>query len=549
MPLTLLVYIGRELLKLLALSTAALTVLISVAFMVQPMSEGSLDVLSTARLVVYLMPPMLPYALLIGATLAGTLVYHRLAQDNELTACAMSGMSYRTLLLPGLVLGLALTLGLFYFSNWIVPGFWQRVEQLVKRDAARLFVDRLNTEGVVRFRSVMVYADAAWIQPAPDRRDTPATLEQRIVLDRVAVAKFDERSGALEFDVTGRRAVADLHRYRGRTYAQVKVSDASLMDAGTGALIRVDEHTLPPQRVPSLFEQKPKFLSLSRLREVVRRPELDPQVHERADALRVAMAELRAVDWLHGRLLRSGDEPIELAGPEGRLHTLSAPMTQPAGRKLRLLSEPGQPIRVRIGPRPAPWQTLEAGGGMLEAALDHADAEPRVLIELRDVSVSGQNLPRQTRKRELTLPRLSLPERHAAPLRALGPRPLIREAGRVDDGRIASLGRRLADRIAALQHEILLTANERAAGAVSLVMMMLLGGLMAMANRGKQPLVIFFWSFLPAIVAMFLIAGARNLIQAGAFGLGPWFNAAAVWAGNVLLLALILTTYLKLARH
>lgn len=549
MPLTLFRYVGRELVKLLAMTAAALTVLIAVAFMVKPMSEGALDFWSLGRLVLYLMPPMLPYALLFSATLSGTLVYHRMAADHELTACAMTGMSYRMLLVPCLTLGVVLMLGLFYFSNWIVPTFWQRVEQLVKQDVARIFVDRLDTEGVVRFRSILVYADDASVVDQPSGPNLAPTLDQRIRLDRVAVAKFDDSTGDLEFDVTGRVAVADLHRHGGQTYALVKVTDAALKDTRTGALIRVNEHTFPPQRVPSLFEQKPKFLSLSRLAEVARQPELDPGVRERSDDLLVALAARRAAELLHERLLRSGDEPVELRGPEGRLHRLAAPIVQPAGRKLRLLSEPGQPLRVRIGPRLVAGQLLEAERGMAEVSLDHADAEPVVVIELENVVVSGEGLLRPTEKRELALPRLRLSIPVTADLRPLSPRALVERAEQINEPRIATLAQRLTREIDDLNHQIVVTANERAAMSVSMLLMLMLGAVLSMLLRGLEPLVIFFCSFLPAVVALFLIFGAENLIKSGALGLGVWFNTASVWSGNLLLAALIFASFLKLNRH
>jgi hypothetical protein len=70
-----------------------------------------------------------------------------------------------------------------------------------------------------------------------------------------------------------------------------------------------------------------------------------------------------------------------------------------------------------------------------------------------------------------------------------------------------------------------------------------------MLMRGQQPLVIFFFAFLPAVVAIFLIAGARNLIDSDALGSGPWLNAMSVWSGNALLAVLIGGAFLKLNRH
>ncbi|MCK9244596.1 MAG: LptF/LptG family permease [Candidatus Marinimicrobia bacterium] len=67
-----------------------------------------------------------PMAVLVAALMA----YGRLAEDNEITAMRSSGISFTTILVPGVVFGLVVSLVMLYFHDGILPDFNHRARLL-----------------------------------------------------------------------------------------------------------------------------------------------------------------------------------------------------------------------------------------------------------------------------------------------------------------------------------------------------------------------------------------------------------------------------------
>src|SRR5688572_29498054 len=111
MPWTIYRYILRDLVKLLLLRTTVPAVVIGFAAAIKPLSDGMLGAEGLIKFVLYSIPTMIGVAIPFSAAFASTLIFCRLTADNEILACRASGMSYLTILLPVLFLGLALTGG------------------------------------------------------------------------------------------------------------------------------------------------------------------------------------------------------------------------------------------------------------------------------------------------------------------------------------------------------------------------------------------------------------------------------------------------------
>jgi len=557
MPLTLYWYILKDLLKLLAMATAALVLVMSVGFMIKPISEGSLGALSLLKLLIYVMPAMLTYALPIGAAFAATLVFFRLSTDNEVTACAMSGISYRSLLAPALGVGLALTVGMFVLSNFVLPGVWVKVTQVAQADIARWFVEQINGRQVVKFnREFIIYADDAWVEdlpPAPD--DGQNWPYQRVALKHAAVGKVDGATGELEADFTGELAVADL--YRGpnqQTIASVKLTNATLKHPQTGTLVVVDQHAFPPKHIPSPVRTRTEMLSLTDLNEMSERPELHPDIEGWTADLRAEVAEQTVVSVIRRALTESAGKTVELLGPRTDAdeppdrYTVAAPIVERDGDALMLRADDDRPVVVRIGRHAVMRQRLEARSARIDVV---AGEEPRIAIKLNDVRLLDPALPAEVTATQaktiyLTLLRLPRPVTAALPKAAL---PLLEIAATRDEPTVVERTRKLVAEINILRGRIATAVHERAAMAVCAMLVMIMGGAMAMLLRQQTPLVIFFWCFLPAIAAIFMLNGGKNMVRIDIGGIGEWINALMIWSGNALLLIIIASVYRRLCRH
>src|SRR5688572_16684324 len=130
MSKTLFWYVLRDLLKIFLLTSGVLAGIMSFGGLLRPMMEYGLSGAQVAQMLTYFMPATQTYSLPIAALFATTLVYGRLAADNELTACRASGISLITMAVPAFVLGLVLAILALVFLSFVVPKFTLKIEKV-----------------------------------------------------------------------------------------------------------------------------------------------------------------------------------------------------------------------------------------------------------------------------------------------------------------------------------------------------------------------------------------------------------------------------------
>lgn len=73
------------------------------------------------RMLLYLLPDVLRFALPLSMLISCVLVFSRMSADNEITALQASGVSLWQIVSPGLLLGTLLSAGCFYLSMFVSP--------------------------------------------------------------------------------------------------------------------------------------------------------------------------------------------------------------------------------------------------------------------------------------------------------------------------------------------------------------------------------------------------------------------------------------------
>src|SRR3954471_19690890 len=124
-------YIFRELLRIFLLTASALTTLLAFGGTFKPFTKQGIEITQLMTIMLNLMPAMLAYAIPIAALFAAVLVYWRMSTDNEMTACRASGISFVSIVMPALFLGLLLASVDLVFVNYVVPVFLQRTERVI----------------------------------------------------------------------------------------------------------------------------------------------------------------------------------------------------------------------------------------------------------------------------------------------------------------------------------------------------------------------------------------------------------------------------------
>ena len=186
MVVTLHRYVFRELSKVFLLATVALTVILSLGLILQPIQKYGIGPEQVPHLLTIFVPITLTYVLPMGALFAATLVYGRLAGDNELMACKASGVSPLTLIFPGCLLGLLVAVANLVLSFHVMPYFFHRAEYAIKADAKQILFRNIQRHGYFRDPDgdLAIYADR--VQPEKD-----------LLTGVVVLEMSDESSGTL----------------------------------------------------------------------------------------------------------------------------------------------------------------------------------------------------------------------------------------------------------------------------------------------------------------------------------------------------------------
>lgn len=155
-------YIFRELFRVFILAALGLTFILSLGSILQPVQEFAAGPRQVITLMGYFMPITLTFVLPMAALFAGALVYGRFAGDNELDACRASGISLLTLVYPGLMLAIIVTIANLILSFYVMPVFVLRAEKSLKADAKQIVfrnIQRRKYYALPPDERYLIYAD------------------------------------------------------------------------------------------------------------------------------------------------------------------------------------------------------------------------------------------------------------------------------------------------------------------------------------------------------------------------------------------------------
>ncbi|WP_428389686.1 LptF/LptG family permease [Mucisphaera sp.] len=554
-------YILFELLKILVISSVTLVCVISFAAAIKPLADGLLGPAELLRFVGYTMPTMLGFVLPFAGAFASTLVFCRMAADNEVMACSASGIGHRAILLPVAGLGLALTMTLFMLSNFVIPGFYKQAALTIEKDLLTVLVSRLNDREPFTRGNWVVFADGAETLPPPVPEPGRPAAEKLVRLSGVAVQELTAR-GAIRNDHTAETATALLYRdpVSGDSVVTLRLEGFVSFSSVEGDFRDgyVSSLNLPPLRLPSVLRDNPKYFSWPELRELAEHP-------QRFD--RVRDSSLRYLQLLAAERLRAGliadlerGLPVRLVDPgTGQSVVLDAPDWRPLGRGVELLSRGEVLVRYRsasveegVGVGAVPLRPMDAERAYVAVERrSDSTADPRVTVELRGVTMrdAGLGLAGQSDRR--LLPELVWPEP------VLG---VAIETIETDDllsgvfapqteGEVAATAEAAAElrrQLRRLASRIISQLHVRGSLAVSCTLLMLLGACVGMLAYRWSTLAAYSWSFVAAIITIIIIHSGENLATRP--GGGVAVGLPVLWSGVLLLAVVLAGVFVKLRR-
>jgi lipopolysaccharide export system permease protein len=577
MPWTLYRYILKDVVKVLALVTAVLVLLISFAMAIKPLADGLLGATLLIKFVLYTMPTVLGFAVPFAGAFASTIVFIRLASDNEITAAAASGISYAKVLAPVVALGLVLTLGLFALANFVVPPFYRYAAHTVQQDVVTALVNQLDQNRPFTFEKhgLVVYADKAESHPPPELPGAAIQPSKHIELRGFAGMKLGQ-DGAVEGEATAESATILVFNADRQSWVKMRLRNFLGYNARAGQVDRVSGQQRDfSLRLRRPFKDDPKYLSYGELNELRRQPQRYDQVQQLMQNLAQALARTRLQQKLRAQLTGEQARPakVTLQGASGdERYILHAPKVTQTDDGLGLEAQNDRPVLVDLHEAGQPARryeaqsaelTLPSGDDTNQAAtglfgLDQPQQThtPRLQLSLHRVRIyDSTTTTRPSQKQTHTLAAMHWPgpilqqfdltqprQLRLDTLRGLASEPPYSAAGSVQAG-LQSLNREMYR----LHQEIVAQLHQRAASAVACVLLLALGAVLSMQLKGQMPLVVYLWSFLLALFTLIIINSGRHMAGSGEYAI--WQALSVMWAGNIVLMIVTGVMYCRLARH
>ncbi|MEE9212694.1 MAG: hypothetical protein V3U29_08580, partial [Phycisphaeraceae bacterium] len=379
--------------------------------------------------------------------------------------------------------------------------------------------------------------------PAPDKL---------IILEGVAFSQRD-RAGRLRYDVTAQRADALVYKLAGQTLVTMRLRNVVYHNPIDGSFSQNPQDIrVGPLVVPGVFKDDPKFLSWPKLAESKRNPDGYHRVQSYKRKLAEALACEDVVRLFYDALVRNDQSVVVLKGPlDGEQYLLTAPNAERDPSGLRLIGAEHQPVRVEYHLNGVPIRAYEATDGTVLVEATEVTPEPEIHVELNNVRVfdlrqadrgnehSRYRLPNNVWTTPLLAPLLSY---DSSELRAIADKEPYHRARSVQAAK-----NRLAGSRASFLRKIIAELHKRAASATACLFTLALGAVLSMKLRGSMPLVVYFWNFLLATLAVIItysgVNVATDVTYLPAIGLG------VIWSGCLILCIVSAMVYVKLAKH
>jgi lipopolysaccharide export LptBFGC system permease protein LptF len=549
---------------MLFITTAVVVAAIAFATTVKPLADGSLTFDQALRFLGYAIPPMLAYALPFAAGFSATMTYHRMVSENELTATFASGVSHKQVLFPMLVSGILLAGSLVALNNQVIPRFLQRMEEMVTRDFAKILVNALSQGQSAMIGNTEIHADR--VEELAIAKDSP--IQQQFLLGGVAMVEAED-DGSIRIDGTAARAWILLlpawalqPEQRARftddnsTAIVMKFEDLTINEQGDA--VAWEEITSPAIPIPRVFKDDPKFMTATEMKQLEDNPDLMNFVDDWRIALARAIASHQTYRALQNQV--SSGQPIVLTSGSQTITILAGALRSAPGQWILDPIASTNAIEIEVTTHQSSSQStdrLRAQSATINpdatASVDPFDSQsaPNRLamdLNLSNITIENEITTEiaQTQYTSLHVPSDPLPQllkNNSAQMLDISTN--YRHNTSVQyNGQIAALAAQLEFEINNLAREVLSKTHERYAFAVACLIMVLAGGVTAMRLKHAQPLMIYLWSFFPALLTILFIAGGQQAVHKSGSSALP-----LLWSGILLITLYTLNALRKVAKH
>ncbi len=278
-------YVFKELLRVFALSLVALTAIFVLVGVVNEANHQGLSPLQTLAIVPFVIPTWLPFSIPATLLLSVTIVYGRMAAENEITATKAAGVNVLHLILPALVLGVGLSVLTLVLHDRVIPRANLRMKKELVKNVEDMVYATLRRERMLK-NSGMPYE--IYVKRVDGKKLIDAVFKRKGSdgdYDQIVYAEETQ----LEFDVKRKQVI-------------VHMSEAVVVDKG-GATVETRKKKTFPFALENVAAIKPSIREMTheeieqRKRDLVASVEKNCGVWAFQSLGMVSKGELDQIQW------------------------------------------------------------------------------------------------------------------------------------------------------------------------------------------------------------------------------------------------------------
>ncbi len=539
---TLKVYLGKDLAKATGMATIAITLVITVFAVIEPLREEGMSGVQALSFFGYIMPVMFSLTLPIAALFAATIVYGRFSRDNELMACRASGIPPLSLLAPAIWLGIIVSVITLVLGLYVAPKLMFISEASIKKNLQQIVYYRLKKKRYFDFSKRIFHADR--VNPRNEWLDGVVGVDYS---DPDDVKCMVAPSAKLEFN----------KRPNGEMYVEFYPTNPTLLsqsgrDIGTADALRLRRGDLPSMK------DEPKFYDWTRLRRTLANPENCPAVNREIVKIKRRMCIHDFYEDVIRRIKKDGKydslKEFKRSGAEDERERIVIEASQASLHK-------GTEVRLRTstdhldstGPSTPSFQRnavlvsqysgktfkrrLWAKNVYIRGDWDKIRSVALITVVLNDVTVlgAGEQAENAQRRGQCDITSLVIPDEIVARSERITPEELFKNPSdytnspqvlKMIEGVHESIIPRLKSKICAEMHQ-------RLAYGISCLLMVMLGAALGLLFRGGEALVAFAISAGPASAVIVIMLMGKQLISNP--GVPEIYGIVIIWGGIVVM--------------
>jgi len=539
-------YLLKDLLKVSLLSLVSITLLMSVLVIIQPLRKLGLAGEQLLQLFLYTIPVMLSLTMPIATLFAGTLVYGRFSQDNELLAAKTSGISAVSLLRPALGMGVVVTMLSLAMIN----------VGLVQSNMRHIFFHQLKTRGYVDYgrggERHVIHADQV---------DADANALYGVVYSYVQYAKPPKPGGQPKSDKVflGSASAAYMKFIRdpnGDDQVSIRTIDPALVgstaDSSPPWISGKDVPIVMPMENP--VKDKTSWYSWTDLLATLKDPSKHPKVRRDLGRIkRDLSSDMLAQDIVKAiqagksyKRFVQGDERIEIEAAWADIDKDGAAVlksTSPDGREGTLVT-----VMIRRGGKIN--EIVTAQQGRITITWSEMTRQPQITIEFKmDVMVDylGPSGRRVSRDVQWVRGEIPVPAEVTARSERVGLADLYDDPNSLTSNPkiLRAVDALLNDRIPEERSDLKAELHVRVAYGGSCFLMVAMGAALGLIFKGGQFISAFALSAVPAAAVIIMLVMGKQMVSNPSSS--DTLGLVCIWGGVGALLVANLVIYARLA--